>query len=174
MRERPSEREGRPPWHVPLAVEDVPETGQHLDLVADDEARAAVARVAGLRDLPRLQASFDVTRQGSGLRVQGQREGADAVIEGVIKKFYFGGVLLDDKGRARIYEVTIEAAVTVRDQQENRVLYDNQNFVFRGEFEVANDPRNFFNEEDPAVLRIARSFAESIVSTLINGFSVKD
>ena len=32
----------------------------------------------------------------------------------------------------------------------------------------ANDPRNFFNEEDPAVLRMARSFAESIVSTLIN------
>ena len=67
-----------------------------------------------------------------------------------------------------------EAAVTVRDQHDNRVLYDNQNFIFRGEFEFANDPRNFFNEEDPAVLRIARSFAESIVSTLINGFGVKN
>jgi hypothetical protein len=55
--------------------------------------------------------------------VQGQREGADAVIEGVIKKFYFGGVLLDDKGRARIYEVTIEAAVTVpRPTRESRSL----------------------------------------------------
>ena len=53
-------------------------------------------------------------------------------------------------------------------QTENRVLYDNQNFIFRGEYEFANDPRNFFNEEDPAVLRMARSFAESIVSTLIN------
>src|SRR5215470_15724437 len=116
----------------------------------------------------------ELVHRGRGLRVQGQREGADAVIEGVIKKFYFGGVLLDDKGRARIYEVTIEAAVTVRDQQENRVLYDNQNFVFRGEFEFANDPRNFFNEEDPAVMRIARSFAESIVSTLVNGFGVKE
>ena len=69
--------------------------------------------------------------RGRGLRVQGDREGADAVIEGVIKSFTFSGVLLDDKGRARIFEVTIEAAVTVRDQTENRVLYDNQNFVFR-------------------------------------------
>jgi hypothetical protein len=66
------------------------------------------------------------------------------------------------------------AAVTVRDQHENRVLYDNQNFVFRGEFEFANDPRNFFNEEDPAVMRMSRSFAESIVSTLVNGFGVKN
>ncbi len=115
----------------------------------------------------------ELIHRGHGLRVQSEREGADAVIDGVVKSFGFGGVLLDDKGRARIFEVTIVAAVTVRDQHENRVLYDNQNFVFRGEYEFANDPRNFFNEEDPAVMRIARSFAESIVSTLINGFGVK-
>jgi hypothetical protein len=110
----------------------------------------------------------ELVHRGRGLRVQGDREGADAVIEGIIKTFNFAGVLLDDKGRARIFEVTIVAAVTVRDQTENRVLYDNQNFIFRGEYEFANDPRNFFNEEDPAVHRMARSFAESIVSTLIN------
>ena len=115
----------------------------------------------------------EVVHRGRGLRVQGQREGADAVIEGVIRSFYFGGVLLDDKGRARLFEVTIVAAVTVRDQTENRVLYDNQNFVFRGEYEFASDPRSFFNEEDTAVLRMARSFAESIVSTLINAVELK-
>ena len=116
----------------------------------------------------------ELIRRGHGLRVQSEREGADAVIDGVVKSFGFSGVLLDDAGRARVYDVTITAAVTVRDQHTNRVLYDNQNFVFRGEYEFANDPRTFFNEEDPAVLRIARSFAESIVSTLINGFGVKE
>jgi hypothetical protein len=116
----------------------------------------------------------ELIHRGHGLRVQSDREGADAVIDGVVKSFGFSGVLLDDKGRARIFEVTITAAVTVRDQHENRVLYDNQNFTFRGEFEFANDPRTFFNEEDPAVQRMARTFAESIVSTLINGFGVKD
>ena len=116
----------------------------------------------------------EVVRRGRNLRVQGEREGADAVIDGVIKSFNFSGVLLDERGRARIFEVTIEAAVTVRDQVENRVLYDNQNFIFRGEFEFANDPRTFFNEEDPAVQRMARSFAESVVSTLVNGFGVND
>jgi hypothetical protein len=115
----------------------------------------------------------ELIHRGRGLRVQGEREGADAVIEGVIKSFSYSGVLLDDKGRARIFEVTIEAAITVRDQTENRVLYDNQNFVFRGEYEFANDPRNFFNEEDPAVERMARSFAESVVSTLTNAIQIK-
>lgn len=54
------------PWHVPVAAEDVPETGKHFELDADAGVRAAVAKVAGLRDLPRLQASFDVNLRGSG------------------------------------------------------------------------------------------------------------
>ncbi len=116
----------------------------------------------------------EILRRGRGLRVQGEREGADAVVDGVIKSFTFSGVLLDDQGRARVFEVTITAAVTVRDQIENRVLYDNQDFVFRGAFEFSQDPRSFFNEEDPAVERIARSFAESVASTLVNGFGVNE
>jgi hypothetical protein len=115
----------------------------------------------------------ELVHRGRGLRVQGEREGADAVIEGVIRSFNFGGVLLDDKGRARIFEVTITAAVTVRDQTNNRVLYDNQNFEFRGEYEFSSDPRSFFNEEDPAILRMSRNFAESVVSTLINAVEIK-
>jgi hypothetical protein len=114
----------------------------------------------------------ELIHRGRGLHVQSEREGADAVIEGNIKQYVFAGVLLDEAGRARIFEVTIVAAVTVRDQTQNRILYDNQNFVFRGEYEFANDPRNFFNEEDPAVQRMARNFAQSIVSTLINAVIV--
>ena len=116
----------------------------------------------------------EVIRRGKGLRVQSEPEGADAVVDGVIKTFGFGGVLLDTRDRARIFEVTITAAVTVRDRVRNRVLYDNQNFVFRGEFEFTEDPRTFFNEEDPAVERMARTFAESLVSTLVNGFGVNE
>src|SRR5580704_12863299 len=59
------------PWQMPVAAEDVPETGQHFDLVADETVRAAVARVAGLRELPRLQATFEITRRGDGLHVAG-------------------------------------------------------------------------------------------------------
>jgi uncharacterized metal-binding protein YceD (DUF177 family) len=73
MREHGSEKHSARPWHVPVAVENVAETGAHFNLVADAEARAGVARIAGLRDLPRLEANFDVTRQGAGgLRVAGQ------------------------------------------------------------------------------------------------------
>jgi hypothetical protein len=116
----------------------------------------------------------EVIKRGQGLRVQGTREGADAVIEGSLRDFSFSGVLLDRTGRARVYEVTIVGTVTVRDTQENKILYDNQNFIFRDSFEFSDDPRTFFNEEDPAVERIARAFAESVVSAIVNGLGVKE
>jgi hypothetical protein len=59
------------PWQIPVAVEEIAETGQHFDLVAEPSVRAAIAKVAGLRDLPRFEANFDVTRRGGGLHVVG-------------------------------------------------------------------------------------------------------
>jgi hypothetical protein len=60
------------PWSVPVAADEVPESGRHFDLVADEPTRVAVAKLAGLRALPLLTASFDVTRYGrSGLHVTG-------------------------------------------------------------------------------------------------------
>jgi uncharacterized metal-binding protein YceD (DUF177 family) len=60
------------PWSVPLAVSDVPETGRQIALAADEPVRSATAKLAGLRDLPRLEAFFDVALHGKGgLRVAG-------------------------------------------------------------------------------------------------------
>ena len=118
--------------------------------------------------------SREIIRRGRGLKVQGTRDGADAVVEGTIRDFNFSGVLLDRDGRARIYEVTITSAVTIRDLKTDQILYDNQNFIFRDSFEFSSDPRSFFNEEDPAVERMARAFAESVVSTIVNGMGVKE
>ncbi len=63
----------RMPWRVPVAVEDIPEAGRRYLLIADEQARIAIARMAGLRDLARLEAEFQVTRRGAdGLHVIGR------------------------------------------------------------------------------------------------------
>jgi uncharacterized metal-binding protein YceD (DUF177 family) len=60
------------PWSVPVRLDEVPETGLHMDLEADSGARAAVAATAGVNEVPQLTAAFDVTRYGrDGLRVVG-------------------------------------------------------------------------------------------------------
>ena len=63
-----------PLWSVPLAVDDIPEAGSHIDLAADEQARTAIAKAAGLRSLPSLTASLDVARRARGVAVTGQVE----------------------------------------------------------------------------------------------------
>ena len=60
------------PWHVPVRLEDVPETGLHVDLVADEHVRARLAALAGVSGVPRLEAAIDVARHGNGLRATGR------------------------------------------------------------------------------------------------------
>jgi uncharacterized metal-binding protein YceD (DUF177 family) len=54
------------PWCVPVVVAQIPETGLHRDIEADQAVRDAVADVGGLREVRLVQASFDVTPQRGG------------------------------------------------------------------------------------------------------------
>lgn len=60
------------PWNVPVAVEDIPDTGRHMEVEAPAAVRAALAKLAGIRELLRLSAVFDLARQGAGVHVSGQ------------------------------------------------------------------------------------------------------
>jgi hypothetical protein len=56
-----------------VAIDDIPQTGAHFNLSADERIRTELAGIAGLRALPRLQASFEVSRYGpDGLHVVGE------------------------------------------------------------------------------------------------------
>jgi uncharacterized metal-binding protein YceD (DUF177 family) len=60
------------PWSVPVTLDEIPETGLHRDIEAPAEARAAIAKLAGLRELAELTASFDLARRGAGVAVSGR------------------------------------------------------------------------------------------------------
>jgi uncharacterized metal-binding protein YceD (DUF177 family) len=60
------------PWSVVVALDDIPETGLHTEMEAPESVRAGLARLAGLRELPRLSAVFDLTSRGAGVHVAGQ------------------------------------------------------------------------------------------------------
>lgn len=65
-------RIAKTPWSVPVVQTEIPESGRHFDLAADQQTRNAIAAFAGLDALPRLTAHFDVTLHGrAGLHVVG-------------------------------------------------------------------------------------------------------
>jgi uncharacterized metal-binding protein YceD (DUF177 family) len=54
------------PWSLRIAVEQIPDTGLHRDLQTDAAVRAAMAELAGLREILSASASLDVTPERGG------------------------------------------------------------------------------------------------------------
>ena len=54
------------PWRVPVVVAQIPETGLHRVFEAGEDVRAAMAAIAGLRDIMSAAASFDLKLQSGG------------------------------------------------------------------------------------------------------------
>lgn len=64
------------PWSVPVAVDDIPDSGLHLEIDAPAPVRtqllALVDGLSTVHDLASLSAVFDLTRQGSRVHVAGR------------------------------------------------------------------------------------------------------
>jgi len=108
-------------------------------------------------------------RRGRAITIVPNVADADAVLNGSIKSFQLRNAVLDQTGRNRVFEIRIVTGATLRDLKTNKILFDNQKIEFHGEYELSDDPNSFFNEDNPAVDRIAREFAQSLVSTLLLG-----
>ena len=61
------------PWHVRVAVAQIPDTGLHRAFEATEAVRGAMAKIAGLREILAASASFDMRlKSGGRVHVTGQ------------------------------------------------------------------------------------------------------
>jgi uncharacterized metal-binding protein YceD (DUF177 family) len=60
------------PWSVPLDTDTISETGLHREISAAEDICAAVAKLAGVRAVSQLKASFDLSRAGDLVTVFGR------------------------------------------------------------------------------------------------------
>jgi hypothetical protein len=111
----------------------------------------------------------EILKRARGVRVTTNPDAADAVLNGDIRSFRATGSILDDRGRTRVWDLRITVSVTVRDLKTHKILYENSRMSFGGEYQLSDDPQSFFNEENPAVDRVAKDFAQSIVSAIMEG-----
>jgi hypothetical protein len=111
----------------------------------------------------------EILKRARGIRITQNPDDADVVLRGDIRGFRAAGSVLDERGRTRVWDVSITTGVTLRDQRTRKILFDAQRLDFTGEYELSDDPQSFFNEENPAVDRIAKDFAQSLVSAILEG-----
>jgi outer membrane lipopolysaccharide assembly protein LptE/RlpB len=95
---------------------------------------------------------------------------ADATLRGTVLSTYTTPLTYDSTtGRAASVLVVISMSVTLQDRQ-GKVLYQNPAYLFREQYEVSRDPNSFFEEDTPALQRLSRDFAQTLVSNILEGF----
>ena len=72
--------------------------------------------------------------------------------------------------RATTMLVTMKCDVTLIEAVSQKVLYHNDNFVFRNEYEISTDVKSFFEEQDPALDRMAEEFAKRLVAAVTENY----
>ena len=72
--------------------------------------------------------------------------------------------------RATTMLVTMKCEITLTETVTQKILYHSDNFVFRNEYEISSDVKSFFEEQDPALDRMAQDFARRLVAAVTENF----
>jgi outer membrane lipopolysaccharide assembly protein LptE/RlpB len=95
----------------------------------------------------------------------------DAVLHGKVVGLEVVPLLFDTaSGRATTMLVTVKCEVTLTQTSTQKVLYHNDNFLFRNEYELSTNVTSFFGEQDPALDRVARDFAQRLVAAVTENY----
>jgi outer membrane lipopolysaccharide assembly protein LptE/RlpB len=95
----------------------------------------------------------------------------DAVLHGKVVSLEAVPLLFDTvSGRATTMLVTVKCEVTLTQTSTEKVLYHSDNFVFRNEYELSTNVTSFFGEQDPALERLAKDFAQRLVAAVTENY----
>jgi outer membrane lipopolysaccharide assembly protein LptE/RlpB len=95
---------------------------------------------------------------------------ADATLHGTILTQTVAPLTYDaNSGQSSSYLVTITARVLLL-AHDGHVLYRNDNIVYHEQYQSTQDLSGFIQEDGYAVKRVAREFAQSVVSDMLESF----
>jgi hypothetical protein len=120
-------------------------------------------------------------------RVTSSEDSADAVLHGEITSFEAIPVVFDTTpttipnsttvptvntttARATTMLVSVHMKVSLEERDTKKVLYKNDNYLFREPYEISTDPAKFFDEQGPALERMSSDFAARLVSDVLENF----
>jgi outer membrane lipopolysaccharide assembly protein LptE/RlpB len=112
-------------------------------------------------------------------RIVSTENSADAVLHGEITSFEASPAVFDTTSspalnsttaRATTMLITVHMVVRLEERETKKVLYQNDNYLFREPYEISTDPATFFDEQGPALERMSRDFASRLVADILENF----
>lgn len=97
-------------------------------------------------------------------------DNVDATLSGIVITSDVAPSTADSQtGRATSAVVTITASVKLVDRH-GKVLFENDNYTFRDQYELSADPASFFEEDSMAMRRLSADFSRTLVSNILEAF----
>jgi outer membrane lipopolysaccharide assembly protein LptE/RlpB len=107
----------------------------------------------------------------SSYRVISNPDEADAVLNGEVTSLESVVAVFDSTtGRATSMLVSVHMKVWLVDRETKAELYRNDNFVFRQPYAISTDIPSFFDEQNPAIDRMAHDFTSQLVAAILEKF----
>lgn len=96
---------------------------------------------------------------------------ADAVLKGTVKDVRRGVVTFDlNTGRATTLQIQVITNIELVDLHTKRVLFSNPNYTFREEYQVNQPTTALFAEDQPALDRLSRDLARTLVTEILENW----
>ncbi len=106
-----------------------------------------------------------------GKKVVDSEEEADAELIGTITSFRMLPVGITTGGEGRRFSIIITGKFYLKDLRTQRIIFQSSAYTYRTEYQAeGNRGINFLSLQSDAIDRIAREFARSMVSTILEGF----
>jgi len=114
-------------------------------------------------------------------RVVPESSGVDGVLSGTIRPVRVDAATFTENRQASRYIITIIAAIEFREMRDasgsplDKVFWSNPGFRVSDEYDVtgtaaANDPSELFRQDANALDRLAKNFARSVVTSILEAF----
>ncbi len=95
---------------------------------------------------------------------------ADATLHGAVVSAQLAPLTYDSQtGRASSALVTVTMRVSLVDRK-GTILFDNPSYTFREQYQVSRELTSFFEDDSPAVDRLSRDFARTLVSNILEAY----
>jgi len=95
---------------------------------------------------------------------------ADAVLKATVLSASASPLVYDStSGRAVSALVTVSVQVSLTDSK-GKVLFENPSYLFHDQYEISSYLPGFFQEDSPAVDRLSRDFARTLVANILEAY----
>jgi outer membrane lipopolysaccharide assembly protein LptE/RlpB len=102
--------------------------------------------------------------------INGGADDADAVLRGTIINQSVAPLTYDSStSQTSSYLVTITAKVVLT-AHDGHILYQNDALAYHEQYQSTQDLSGFIQEDSPAIRRVARDFAQTVVADILESF----